>query len=317
MMTFPPDNVEKQIANIDQAWTLLNNKLPEFKKLFHVWNLWHKNILINPSMHSITSEAVVICYARMALRNGSLNQNPRDYHSEKHIEDLLIRLMAISEMPETQKIPDYGWSVLSLFMCSHDLRQSERNALNKNIIGTNEQASYQEIERLMDVIDTKGLFQNEHKELLKLMIHGSTFSQGEDNNGNIYNGNLVDVLLKSIDYFEDDDKQLAFLACDIDTANVAAQLTDYADSSVNVYNEIQKFSKTPINAKTFFGVQQQQYFFVMQRFNSHIGVVAFSEQKDKNAPKIKSVCRAIINSEEGLSNQEVVELYCQQIRLLA
>jgi hypothetical protein len=315
-MTFPPDYVEKQIANIDQAWTLLNNKLPEFKNLFHIWSLWHENILINPSMHSIISDAVIICYARMALRNGSLNEKPRHYHSEKHIEDLLLRLMAISELPETEKIPDYGWSVLSLFMCSHDLRQSENNQSNKNIIGTNEQASFLEIERLMALIDTKGRFQNEHKELLKLMIHGSTFSQGEDNNGNIYNGNLVDVLLKTIDYFEEDDKQLAFLACDIDTANVAAELTDYADSSINVYNEIQAFSNAPINAKTFFGIQQQQYFFVMQRFNSHIGVVAFSEQKDKNAPKIKTVCQAIIDSDEGFTNEEVVELYRQQIQTL-
>ena len=315
-MAFPPDYVEKQIANIDQAWTLLNNKLPKFKKLFHVWSLWHKEILINPSMHSIISDAVIICYARMALRNGSLNENPRHYHSEKHIEDLLLRLIAISELPETEKIPDYGWSVLSLFMCSHDLRQSENNQSNKNIVGTNEQASYLEIERLMALIDTKGLFQNEHKELLKLMIHGSTFSQGEDNNGNIYNGNLVDVLLKTIDYFEDDDKQLAFLACDIDTANVAAELMDYAESSINVYNEIQAFSKTPINAKIFFGIQQQQYFFVMQRFNSHIGVVAFSQQKDQNAPKIKKVCRAIIDSDKGLTNEEVVDLYRQQIKKL-
>ncbi len=315
-MIFPPDDVEEQIANIDQAWILLNKKLPNFKSLFHVWSLWHENILINSSLHSVISDALVVCYARMALRNGSLNEHPRDYHSEKHIDDLLLRLMALSELPETDKIPDYGWSILSLFMCSHDLRQSEDNRSNKNIIGTNEQASYLEIERLMTLMDSKGRFQNEHKELLKLMIHGSTFSQGEDNNGNIYNGNLVDVLLKNIDYFEEGDKQLAFLACDIDTANVAAELTDYADSSINVYNEIQTFSKTPINAKAFFGVQQQQYFFVMQRFNSHIGVVAFSEQKDKNAPKIKSISRVIIDSEDKLANEEVVELYRQQIRLM-
>ncbi len=315
-MTFPPDNVEEQMANVNQAWRFLNNKLPEFKNLFHAWALWHENILINPSMHSIISDAFIVCYARMALRNGSLSENPRLYHSEKHIEDLLFRLMAISELPETENIPDYGWSVLSLFMCSHDLRQSEDNKLNKNIIGNNEQASYLEIERLMALIDSKGLFQNEHKELLKLMIHGSTFSQGEDNNGNIYNGNLVAVLLKTIDYFEEADKQLAFLACDIDTANVATELTDYADSSINVYNEIQTFSKTPINAKIFFGEQQQQYFFVMQRFNSHIGVAAFSEQKDKNAPKIKTISRIIIDSEDELANEEVIELYRQQIRLM-
>ncbi len=316
-MMFPPDDVEEQIANIDQAWTLLNKKLPNFKSLFHVWSLWHENILINPSLHSVISDALVVCYARMALRNGSLNEHPRDYHSEKHIDDLLLRLMALSELPETDKIPDYGWSILSLFMCSHDLRQSEENQSNKNIIGTNEQASYLEIERLMALMDSKGRFQNAHKELLKFMIHGSTFSQGEDNNGNIYNGNLVDVLLKNIDYFEEHDKQLAFLACDIDTANVAAQLLDYADSSINVYNEIKAFSKTPINAKKFFGEQQQQYFFVMQRFNSDIGIVAFSKQKDKNSPKIKKVCQAIIDSDDALTNDEVVTLYRQQIQLLA
>ena len=315
-MKFPPDTVEKHITNVSQAWKLLNEQLPQFKELFYTWSLWYKNILINPCMHSIISDAFVICYARMALRNGYLNERPRYYHNEKHIDELLLRLMAISELPEAKNIPDYGWSLLSLFICGHDLRQSENNQPNKSIIGNNEQASYLEVERLMTSIDTKGLFQTEHKELLKLMIHGSTFSQGADDSGNIYNGNLVAILLKTIDYFEEDDRQLAFLACDIDTANVAAPLSNYAKSSINVYKEIQTFSKTPVCAKTFFGKQQQQYFFVMQRFNSKIGIMAFSKQKDKNAAKLKMISRTIIESDDGLPNDDIVKLYRQQIQLL-
>jgi len=267
-------------------------------------------------MRAVITDAVVITYARMALRNGTLSINPRNYHSEKHINDLLYRMMAVSKFPESNDVPEYAWSLLSIFMSSHDLRQSHKN--NKlDLIGDNEQASFQEISRILTRIDKHKIIRAEHKELLKLMIHGSTFGKGEDTLGNIYQGNLVKYLLKDIAYFDEDDKQLAYLACDIDTANVAADLKDYAQSSINVYLEIQNISPVEISAQSFFGEQQSQYFFELQHFNSKMGIIAFEQQKQINAPKVKQICDAINGLDEFTSNEEVVVFYLQQIEALS
>lgn len=311
-MIFPPDLIEEQISNVDQAWQLLNNKLPQFKKLYDVWLSWYKGIVTNNRQQSVISDALVISYARMAKRNGSLSLNPRSYHSEHHLDDLLYRLMAISHFQFDEEIPAYGWSLLSLFMCCHDLRQSEDNN-NKALIGNNERASYQEVLRILESIDRKKVIRQEHKELLKLMIHGSTFGKGEDNMGNIYKGNLVKYLLYDVAYFDNVDKELAFIACDIDTANVSADLVDYGQSSINVYNEIQNISSVDVSAQSFFGELQEQYFFELQKFNSKLGKQAFSDQKSKNAPKVKEICEFIKGLDSSISNAKVVEIYLSQL----
>jgi hypothetical protein len=311
-MTFPPDSVEKQISTCDQAWTLLNKQLPKFQQLFELWKTWHKGTVNNHPLNQVISNALVIAYARMALRNGSLSTHIRCYHSESHIDDLIYRLMAVSKHTSCQYIPDYGWSLLSLFMASHDLRQSEINTDN-DLVGCNEQASYQEVIRIIDSVDTHKTMRNEHKQLLKLMIHGSTFGKGEDNVGNIYQGNLVKYLLNQVGYFEEIDKELAYLACDIDTANVSANLKDYSQSSINVFHEIQRFAQTKISAKLFFGDLQKQYFFNLQKFNSKIGLEVFSEQKSMNAPKIEKVCQHIESLNDNLSDKEIIKAYCTYI----
>jgi len=313
-MKFPPDLIEEQISSVDQAWELLNNKLPQFKKTYDIWANWYKGLVSNTHMQKVIIDALVISYARMAKRNGSLSLNPRSYHNENHIDDLLYRLMAVSQLSHSFDIPEYGWSLLSLFMCCHDLRQSEINTID--LIGNNERASYQEILRLLEVIDKRNIIRQEHKELLKLMVHGSTFGRGEDTKGNIYTGNLVKYLLRDVAYFDAMDKELAYIACDIDTANVAADLRDYAQSSINVYNEIQNISKTDVSAQEFFGEQQEQYFFELQKFNSRLGVLAFSQQKDENAPIIKTISDAIKQLDGDLDNAFVLDFYLKQINAL-
>jgi len=311
-MIFPPDLIEEQIFNVDQAWQLLDDKLPQFKKLHKIWWAWYKDTVQNNHMKKVINDAMVISYARMAKRNGSLSLNPRSYHSEHHLDDLLYRLMALSHFKSSRDIPPYGWSLLSLFMCCHDLRQSEDNN-NKDLIGNNERASYQEVIRIIDIVDKKKYFRQEHKELLKLMIHGSTFGKGEDNMGNIYKGNLVKYLLKDVAYFENIDKELAFIACDIDTANVSADLIDYAKSSINVYNEIQNISPVKVSAHSFFGELQEQYFFDLQKFNSKLGKQAFANKKLENAPIVKSICDVIKQLDPETNNEKVVEIYLSQV----
>jgi len=307
-MNFPPDIIEERVTSIDQAWELLNSKLPQFNRIYATWYSWYKEITSGSAMQGVVLDAFVITYARMSLRNGILSINPRNYHNEKHIDDLIYRLMAISRLPGSDSIPAYGWSLLSLFISSHDLRQSEISN-NDGLIGNNEQASYQEISRLLSQIDIQVVIRQEHKELLKLMIHGSTFGEGKDISGNIHQGNLVKYILESVGYFDSMDKELAYLACDIDTANVAIEIQDYAQSSIDVYNEIQNISKKEISAQTFFGSQQQQYFFKAQKFNSQLGKQAFAQGKNRNSAKVKKVCQLIKQLDKSMHNDDIVEYY--------
>lgn len=310
-MRFPPDLIEEQISNVKQAWQLLDQKLPCFKQLYDTWYNWFKGIEKNKRLQSLISGVFVISYARMAKRNGSLSINPRSYHNESHLDDLVLRLLEISKLPFSEEIPCYGWSLLSLFVCCHDLRQSEDNTLD--LIGNNERASYQEVLRILESIDKKKIINKEHKRLLQLMIHGSTFGKGEDNMGNIYKGNLVKYLLNESNEFSNIDKELAFIACDIDTANVSDDLSAYGQSSINVYNEIQNISIKEISAHAFFGELQEQYFFELQQFNSNLGKLAFNEKKIKNSSKVKQICESIKQLDTSMSNKKVVEIYLTHI----
>ncbi|HFC29910.1 MAG TPA: hypothetical protein ENJ44_02580 [Oceanospirillales bacterium] len=312
-MSFPSDCIEHQISTAHEAWQLLNTDLPQFKAVYNIWQNWYEATVTDAKIKTIVNDVVVIAYARMALRNGTLSKNPRHYHSEKHIDDLLLRLVAVSQFPKAKNIPEYGWSLLSIFMACHDLRQSEDDK-HFDIIGNNEKASYKEALRIISAIDKEKLLFQEHKELLKLMIYGSTFGEGKDNLGNIYQGNLVEYLVGLINYFEDVDLEIAYLACDIDTANVAASLKDYANSSINVYQEIQEISNSKISAYNFFGEQQEKYFFNLQQFNSKLGKQAFLQLKAENEPKIKAICEKIKRLDKNLSNQEVVENYKNIVR---
>lgn len=315
-MVYPPDSIEKQLSSVEKAWALLNSELPAFDSIYPIWHNWFCETVKDAEVQEVVSNAVVIAYARMALRNGTLSNKPRCYHSEKHIDDLLYRLIAISQLSEADSITDYGWSLLSLFMCSHDLRQSEVNN-ELDLVGGNEQASFQEVARILVLVDKYQIVRREHKELLKLMIHGSTFGKGEDTEGNIYQGNLVKYLLKNVEYFDDSDKELAYLACDLDTANVAADLKDYAQSSINVYNEIQDISQNSLTAQTFFGEMQEQYFFELQSFNSQLGVLAFAQRKSENSSNIKKISLRIKDLDSNLSNKKVVEYYQSKINELS
>jgi len=307
-MSFPSDFIEHQISSVDEAWKLLREKLPQFIDIYDMWYKWYDTIVSNNQIKQVVADVLVISYARMALRNGSLSDNPRHYHSEKHTDDLIFRLVAVSQFPLSEKIPEYGWSLLSIFMSCHDLRQSEGGS-NFDIIGNNEKASFKETLRIITTVDTNKCIYHEHKELLKLMIHGSTFGEGKDNLGNIYQGNLVEYLVGLINYFEAVDLEIAFLACDIDTANVAANLKDYANSSIDVYREIQNLADGSLSAYHFFGEQQEKYFFTYQQFNSSLGKQAFLQLKTNNEANLKFICNGMKKLDESISNEEVVDYY--------
>ncbi len=312
-MSFPSDCIEHKISTAQEAWNILRAQRPQFTQIHATWWAWYDAIVKDSQLKNVVNDVVVIAYARMASRNGSLCKKPRAYHSERHIDDLLMRLMAVSQFPLSSEIPEYGWSLLSIFMACHDLRQNEQGACF-DIIGNNEKASFKETLRIISKVDTDKYINHEHKELLKLMIYGSTFGEGKDNLGNIYQGNLVAYLVGLINYFEPVDLEIAYLACDIDTANVAASLKDYAHSSLDVYQEIQTLLNGKLSAHDFFGVQQEKYFFTHQKFNSHLGQQAFLNLKEENAPKIQHICNEIKKLDTNSSNEAVIETYKKLIQ---
>lgn len=311
-MIFTPDLIEKQISSVEEAWKLINNKLPQFDKIYTVWHKWFCETVQDTTFQQVVTDTLVISYARMSLRNGSISNDPRNYHSETHIDDLLNQLFVVSDLPQSNEINDSGWSLLSIFIAAHDLHQSKKHT-DSELIGVNEQASFQEVIRILSRVDVNHRINLEHKELLKLMIHGSTFGKGQDVEGDIYHGNLVKSLAKKINDIDELDKELAYLACDIDTANVALDLKDYAKTSIDVYNEIQNLAKNSLSAHTFFGEAQEQYFFELQGFNSQLGALAFAQKKKENAPKVKQISLNIKNLDKTLSNEKVVEYYLAQV----
>ena len=313
---FPPDLIEERIASMAQAEALLHNRATASDNSLRLWYQWYEPRVRDKHVRKLTKKIVTVAYARMALRNGSLSLNPTSYHSEKHIDDLFKRLIKISALQESSEIPDYGWTLLSLFVSCHDLRQSETPNVS-DCVGSNEQASFQELLRLLEKYDTKDLITKEHRNVLKLMIHGSTFGRSEDNRGNIYNGKLLKYLLVDNTEFSDTDIELAYIACDIDTANVAADLKDYARSSINVYNEIQNVSPSMISARKFFGEQQEQFFFELQKFDSKLCGLAFEMGKEKNAPLVKQISQKIKQLDNTLTNDEVVKRYVSLVKSLA
>ena len=312
-MTFSPDSVELKISTSLQARELIRSRIPTFLDFYSVWSEWLNLMCPDCKLKKVVEDVVIISYARMSIRNGLLNSRPRQYHNEKHIEDLIYRMMAVSEYPESKEIPQYGWSLLSMFMGAHDLRQAETPE-SKSLVGNNEKASYEELMRLLKEIDHSRVVTETHKQLLKLMIYGSTFGTNKDENGTVFNGNLVAYLLDQVGYFDNADKEIAFLACDIDTANVSAPLIEYAHSSIDVFKEIQDFSEFKLSAQMFFGNMQEDYFFKLQKYNSKLGRLTLNDMKIKNAPFVRKVSKEISKLDESLSNQKVIDKYLQLMK---
>lgn len=305
---YPADLIEEQVSSTGEAQQLLEEGLPAGLEFFESWLQWAQEKIPDSALLRTTKNIVLVSYARMALRNGSLSINPRSYHSEEHIEDLFTRVKMVSGLKQSESIPGYGWSLLSLFICCHDLRQSEKNN-PQTLVGNNEQASFDELVRLLNKYDKHHLFDNKLRNILKVMIHGSTFGSGEDTNGNIYRGNLVKYLLDESSEFDDMDRELAYIACDIDTANVAIDFKEFAQSSINVYDEIQNISPQRLTAKEFFGEQQESYFFDLQKFDSRLCNLAFSRYKEKNAPMVSKVSQSIRQLDTSYSDEQVVKYY--------
>ncbi len=304
-----PDQTELQINSFEKAIETLSCFPPNHHKLKH-WNLWCKDTFSSETWQTQLLESMTIAYARMALRNGILSKNPRSYHNEYHINDLLLRIMYCADR-DASELSNEGLAVLCFFAACHDLRQAEPRKLDTDdsLVGANETASYHEAVRIIELTNQKtsnNSLWNEHNLLLlKTMIEGSTFGSGGKRSKNFFQGNLAKHLLNQLNLQNEVDNQLVLLACDLDTANVSLPIAQFAESAIHIYDELVSHQNAQISAHYFFCQQQNIYFFEQQSFHAKLTQKWFQPHKDNNTENLIALSKHIASLPEDLPDTEI------------
>ncbi|MCX7544548.1 hypothetical protein [Marinicella gelatinilytica] len=292
----PADATSEKINNISRARYILN-QLDQHHPRLGVWCDWANTTFAEQTWLPYLTDIMQLAYARMCHRNGSLSQQPRSYHNEFHCNDLCEYLIESHNHFSDMFSPAH-WALLSYFAVCHDLQQGLPNDnRDHRLVGANEAASFQEARQMMDLImpDNKvnSLCQPQHILLLKTMIEGSTFGRHGDNKRYFFQGNIAKHLLNSIELENQADRQLVYLACDIDTANVSMPFNDYARSAIRVYDELKAHRLIKVSARAFFSDEQLNYFFKQQQFNSKPALELFEPRKQRNAPLLRETVAAV------------------------
>ena len=300
-----PDKTENHIDSYTKAIETLA-RLPKSHQALTHWNIWCQKTFPDLPWVNPLKQSMAIAYARMTLRNGSLSSNPRSYHNESHINDILLRIMYCADHP-IGGVSHEGLAILCLFAACHDLRQAETRKPDSDdsLVGANETASFHEAVRIIDSVADDSLWNEHNLLLLKTMIEGSTFGSGGKRSKNFFQGNLAIHLLNQLQLNDAQDVQLVLLACDLDTANVALPIDQFAQSAIHIYDELMAHQEVDISAKHFFSEQQKVYFFEQQMFNAEITKRLFQPHKDRNQIKIQTLCTYIASLPENLSAKQI------------
>lgn len=294
--SFTADVTSEIINSIRDARYILNqldNNHPQLSG----WLSWAKTVFSQHSWWSILNDMMHLAYARMCHRNGSLSRHPRSYHNEFHCNDLCDHLIECHRQCAHAFSP-IQWALLSYFSVCHDLQQGlTGNHRDQALVGANEAASFLEAQQIIMLItahETTDVFsQPLQLGLLKTMIEGSTFGRHGDNKRYFFQGNITRHLLKNRHQDSDTERQLIFLACDIDTANVSMPFNDYARTAIRMYDELKAHHLIKVSARVFFSDEQINYFFNQQQFNSDIAKQLFQQRKQDNAPLLEKTVAAV------------------------
>jgi hypothetical protein len=259
------------------------------------------------------ADVIRIAFVRLACRHGSLSEDFHAYHNEEHILDILRgRIGRLIKANGVFALGLRDWCILDLFAACHDLRQREE-PLYEAGVGANERASLEETFRLLD----RGGFSREADAdiylALDLTIGGSTFDARPPPGGAAFNaaelvqsgGALAAKLAQKLDkhrpgWREDarlvDAHDLALVAADLDTANVAEPFARFAASAENLCLEREMLCRRSLDANEsaqpvlgFLTDGQDRFFFDLHRFNSELGRHAFGSAKEDNAARLKSL----------------------------
>ena len=310
------DAIEQEVSNPNQATALLEQQLPDDHMGLDIWDAWISALVTPSPVLDKVKQAMRVAFARMALRNGILSTQPRPYHNEGHINDLLERLILCSRHKSSESVPEYGWMLLSFFAATHDLRQAEDNTpLENTLVGRNESASFDEAIRIIDLVDPKQRFRQKYRDILQLMIYGSTFSHGQGA-GLVFEGNLALPLLAEVKDITAIDRELVLLACDVDTANVSLSITQYAQSAIKVFRELQSHHNPEYSARAFFSEQQYRYFLELQKFHSTLGKAVFEPMKQRNTDAIGKLSNSISELPTDTPQEDVISVFSSTARQL-
>ncbi|MEZ5471061.1 MAG: hypothetical protein R3E90_04715 [Marinicella sp.] len=310
------DSIEAQIDSHQKAVELLS-RLPKNHPQLNTWHSWSQDVFAQNDWLPVLQKAMTIAYARMTVRNGSLSPNPRAYHNEYHINDLLSRVLHCAKYDNNQINPE-GLALLCFFAATHDLRQAEppKSADDESLVGANEMASYQEAQRITELVPSDQLWTAHNMLLLKTMIEGSTFGSGGKRSKYFFQGNLAMHLLSAQNLLVSRDEQLVLLACDIDTANVSLPIAQFASSGIHIYNELITHQQATISAWQFFSEQQKIYFFEQQAYHAEISKTLFQPKKDANAKQLLALCHAIEKLPQNTPAETIKEKFINHAKSL-
>lgn len=324
--TWPMDDIERRIPDVAAAEEYLSGRdvrvLQKIRERHaEVINEFGAGVAELPQTGYRVS---VVCLARMSLRHGSDAERQRDYHNEGHLLDVLDQMRHISRYQPEQRLhseplPDEGTGLrrlgplsslcLAVFAAAHDIRQSEIG-YDDDGVGHNERASADECMRILMIA---GLDYDRHRhifQLLRWMIHGSTFyttTQSFDVLC-VQPGALAPVIASQIiergqsigQLSAAEAADLILLASDIDTANVAEPIDEYARQSVRMCREANRHRDLKGGDQLashavfeFLTSGQEQYFFRQQRFYSQLAQNAFTAAKGETGEHLKRLIQSM------------------------
>ena len=304
---YPADEIEGEIADVTTARMYLHRhhtavletvrrRRGAFLRLF---GDKHK------VMAQKTYGAGLICLARMAARLGTTADQHYNYHDELHPIDLLDHMLILLRSDSAGAVTPPEWMFLFVFSAAHDLRQGFPG-YDDDGIGNNERASADEAMRILELSGFDRAADYPMFEVIEWMIHGTTFLLGEMElgNGTFGPGALAPKISEKIraegnsfGYLSNDQvAELVMLAADIDTANVAQPIDQFAEQSESLCREFHKLQGISLNSaasgKSAFGFLtrgQEQYFFNSQRFNSRVADNALSKSKARTGKQLREL----------------------------
>jgi hypothetical protein len=262
--------------------------------------------------------AVELAYARLALRHGSWGDDYHAYHNELHILEIFdSRIARLMHEIGVKALSPIDWLLLGLFAACHDLRQREAPAYSAGV-GSNERASIEEAFRILDAAGFSRDIDAAFYVGLELTISGSTFDarppakDWEYNSADLVHtsgGALASKLDAKLDKHVpgwradpaiEHALDLALIAADLDTANVAEPFARFVETGTRLCLEREMRShRSPDDAASalpvlgFLTDGQERFFFDLHRFNSDAGRQAFSNAKASNAQPLKTLTMAL------------------------
>lgn len=313
---FPADAFEHRVPDPGTARALVRERRPDVLALLDRRRERFGPLISDqpPELIERAEDAVLMAFCRLAFRHGNWGDDFHAYHNEGHaIEIVGPRIDRLVETIGLQTLTLRDWFLLTLFGAAHDLRQRESPEFAAGI-GSNERASVEETFRILLAC---GFTHEKNPDLflaIELMISGSTFdarpapSMREYNTADLVvqsGGALAQKLDTKLDKYAEGWRgdprivhalQLALIAADLDTANVAEPFPLFMSSSERLCLEREMRNHRDLASPdaalpilNFLTEGTNRYFFELHRFSSEFGRRTFAGAKAENATKLRTL----------------------------